>query len=48
MILADFRLTKINMREGINNRAPLTVGGPVIENVFLSLSSIQKNFSTPK
>ena len=23
MILADFRLTKINMREGVNNRAPL-------------------------
>ena len=47
MILADFCLTKINMREGINNHAPFTVR-PVIDNVFLSLSSIQKNFSTPK
>ena len=47
MILADFCLTEINMREGINNRAPFTVR-LVIDNVFLSLSSIQKNFSTPK
>ena len=47
MILADFRLTKINMREAINNRTPFTVR-PVVDNVFLSLSSIQKNFSTPK
>ena len=47
MILADFHLTKFNMREGINNRTPFTVHH-VIDNVFLSLSSIQKNFSTPK
>ena len=32
MILADFRLTKINMREGINNRASVTVR-PVIDNL---------------